>query len=517
MNIYTIKSDLTTNQLFKGNLNKSPKHCFVKNVLSKTSNHTKPKQQRCLDSDPKEKKMCWSEDQVGVMESIRNTINLFINTFKNIPLYFTKKSFLLQGISGGLILLFAVAISAIITLWPQHDIILYPEYWYEPLGPNIVGYLTISTANLLIDAWTVMKVDVIWSWSSYLELFLSTLLGFVVPYVAFYIVWVYFFEKRHPMPFIGQICLCMAYLSKSLSFWFLFPHNLRVHNKVFRRRLLSYLSLFPIYFLIGIGYTQISSLFFVVTEGLQWCLGIFLPIFKKFNTWICTKVAFKAAGRKDISAKLAMICMIGSMHSFSVALLLGSKITTANAFLVMSLDCIPNILSCVKIVKQNRVGLNNNNECLQNEALKCLTLIELLKSSIPIIYCASFLVAYYGPNAKVLGNIQNDYWQYEKVNDIFGKLGRIAIFLIFDVIRGTTFGVILWRYCKLNVYQTYCYLVRQHGILIFMYIAGCLTVVMSCYHTYLRFTPIHFDSNDPPNFTYLFLFTNKVKCIGFVR
>ena len=487
MNIYTINSDPKTNQHFKGNLNDSSKHCFVKNVLSNPSNHTKPTQERCRDSDSKEKKKCWSEDNEGVMESITKPINRFIQMFRNIPIYFTKKSFLLQGICGGLILLFAVAISAIITLWPQHDIILYPECWYEPLGPIIVGYLTISTANVLVDCWTVMKVDMIWSWNSYLELFLSTLLGFVVPYVAFYIVWVYVLLKPHPMPFIGHICLGIAYLSKSLAFWFLFPPNLRVDNKVFRSRLLSYLSLFPIYFLIGIGYTQISSLFFVVPESLQWCLGIFLPIFKKFNTWVCTKIAFKAAGGKDISAKLAMICMIGSMHSFSVALLLGSKITTANAFLVMSIDCIPNIWSCVKIVKQNHVGSNMNYKSPQNEALKCLTLIEMLKTSIPVIYCASFLIAYYGPNAKVLGNIQNDYWQYEKVNDVFDKLGRIVIFFIFDVIRGTTLGVILWRYCRLNLYQTYCHLVRHHGILIFMYIAGCLTVVMSCYLTYLRF------------------------------
>ena len=54
----------------------------------------------------------------------------------------------------------------------------------------------------------------------------------------------------------------------------------------------------------------------------------------------------------------------------------------------------------------------------QNPALFCLTLKEFMELSIPAVYCASFLMAYYGPNAEVLGNVKNDYWQFEKVENV---------------------------------------------------------------------------------------------------
>ena len=46
------------------------------------------------------------------------------------------------------------------------------------------------------------------------------------------------------------------------------------------------------------------------------------------------------------------------------------------------------------------------------EALKILVLCETLEFIMPLGYMACFVVAYYGPNADVLGNVKNDYWQY---------------------------------------------------------------------------------------------------------
>ena len=395
-------------------------------------------------------------------------------------IHFIDESSTFYGICGIiLIILLSVAASTIITLCPQHDIILNPEYWYEPLPPIIIGYFAISTGNIIIDCWTVMKIDLIMTWTAYFELFCLTSLGFLTPYSSIYLVWVHFLRYRYPMPFIGQICLAVGYICKCVSLWFIFPRHLR-HNQMFRKRLLAYLSLFPLYFIIGIGYTQISSLVFMVPDTLQWTLGICLPIFKKFNTWISIKVAFKAAGSNDVSAKLAMICSIGSIHAFSVSLLLGSKITFANACLIAMIDCIPNIFCCAKLLKPNQIDTKMDNSS-NNEALKCLILTEMLKTIIPIIYVFSFLIAYFGPNANVLGNVQNDYWQYEKVDDVSEKFSRIGMFFIFDVGRVIIFSALIWRYCKFDIYGTYCNIIRHYGVLIFFYITGCLSVVMCCY------------------------------------
>ena len=41
------------------------------------------------------------------------------------------------GLIGILILISTIAMSLIVTLWPQHNSILQPEYWYDPIIRNL--------------------------------------------------------------------------------------------------------------------------------------------------------------------------------------------------------------------------------------------------------------------------------------------------------------------------------------------------------------------------------------------
>ena len=47
-----------------------------------------------------------------------------------------------------------------------------------------------------------------------------------------------------------------------------------------------------------------------------------------------------------------------------------------------------------------------------------LVLAELCEGLTPLAYAISFSMAYYGPNAELLGNIKSDYWHYEAVQDV---------------------------------------------------------------------------------------------------
>ena len=397
-----------------------------------------------------------------------------------------ERSTCLQGSSGGIIVALIVLYSTIITLWPQSNVIKYPEYWFESLGPIITGYLIVDAANTITNATIVMNVVTLQSWKKYFQLLMSIVIGYVASYVSIYLIWVHGFSYRHPMPFIGQACLMISYIVKVISFWFLFPQNER-KNKDFRKRLIGYMCLFPLYFLIAQAYTQLSSLFFSVPLNVQWCLGFFVPVLKKFNMWIAAKIAFKAAGGATISAKLAMICGVGGMHSFMMVLLLASKVQPMTAYLVMTLDCLPNLWSCVKIVKMHRHRSDVSSTLTPSsddaaktqlkEAVQCLTLKESLELFIPVVYCASFVIAYHGPNAKIMGNIRNDYWQFEKVENLFGKLSTVGIFFTIDAVRAIISALSLWYFCEINVCKTYCHIMYHYGILILFYIMAALNVV----------------------------------------
>ena len=183
----------------------------------------------------------------------------------------------------------------LITCLPQHNVFQHPVYWFEPLAPIFIGYLVADTANTLTNSIMVMNSNTIKSWKKFFQLLVLQTLGFVIPYAGIYLIWVQILNYQHPLPFIGKVCLSTSYISKIIAFWFLFPKSERL-NKDYRKRLIGYMWLFLIFFLISQAYAQLSAAFLNVPSRFQWSLGVFLPILKKFNMWISTKVAFKAAG-----------------------------------------------------------------------------------------------------------------------------------------------------------------------------------------------------------------------------
>ena len=69
-----------------------------------------------------------------------------------------QKSYFLKASSALVILIFAVLNSAIITVWPQHNVILNPQYWYEPLFPICLGYILIGSIGKNVQCYMVMNI-----------------------------------------------------------------------------------------------------------------------------------------------------------------------------------------------------------------------------------------------------------------------------------------------------------------------------------------------------------------------
>ena len=393
------------------------------------------------------------------------TLNSFYLTY--------QKSYLLKASSGLLILIFAVLNSTIITVLPQHNVILNPQYWYEPLFPICLGYILIGSIGKNVQCYMVMNIINIISSKSLIVIYLASVFGCSVTYVTIYILWVYGLGQCHPMPFVGHCCTLAMWISNNIALWLLLSTKTGANNNLTQKRIWIYISLAPIILFIGTFYAQFSSFLSKTPTKYQWCLGLLLPFMKKLSTMVATKVALKAAVEESLSAKIAMIANVGSIHSFSVSLLMGSDISSITAYVIIFLDSIPNILSFRKVIKLDRSGLKHG----QMEELKCLAVKEFMEISIPIVYCMSFVIAYYGPNAELLGNVKNEYWQYRKVNNVFSKLTNNSIFILVDAIRGAVFGLLLWRLCKLNILKVYCEIISTYGILIWVYISGALAVV----------------------------------------
>ena len=125
--------------------------------------------------------------------------------------------------------------------------------------------------------------------------------------------------------------------------------------------------------------------------------------------------------------------------------------SSTTAFILISFESIPSLWSCIKIVKRKRQKCSAQFCGQLDETVKCLVVEEYFELLIPLVYCGSFVLAYYGPNSEVIGNVRNDYWQYEKVENLPEKLENISSFAIIVAARGFIFSCGLWITCRVNI------------------------------------------------------------------
>ena len=147
-------------------------------------------------------------------------------------------------IYGILILVLVFLCSLIMTAWPQHNVVLMPEYWYEPLRLYLIGSILPDALFWMMSAMMILNTEVIRSWRAFWQLYFGQCSICTLVYASIYTIWVYVVQKRHPMPFFGLPFLYITYALNTLSFWFLFPPNLRIDDKPFRKRLSAYFQWF---------------------------------------------------------------------------------------------------------------------------------------------------------------------------------------------------------------------------------------------------------------------------------
>ena len=89
----------------------------------------------------------------------------------------------------------------------------------------------------------------------------------------------------------------------------------------------------------------------------------------------------------------------------------------------------------------------------KEELLMKLLLNELVELLTPIMFVISFIVAYYGPNATIIGNVKNNYWQYGKIENISNYVVIVLIVTVIDLCVGLWSISFITILCKINVYQ----------------------------------------------------------------
>ena len=75
----------------------------------------------------------------------------------------------------------------------------------------------------------------------------------------------------------------------------------------------------------------------------------------------------------------------------------------------------------------------------------------------------TIVLAFFGPNAAVLGNISDDYWQYEAIDDINGYLSSLGLFFSIEFSCAIVTAIILWFACRINLCKAFVALQEEFG------------------------------------------------------
>ena len=75
---------------------------------------------------------------------------------------------------------------------------------------------------------------------------------------------------------------------------------------------------------------------------------------------------------------------------------------------------------------------------------------ELTEFLVPHVFIIAFFIAYEGPNAGIIGNVQNNYWQYHKVENLKSYAFDLILMTVIDVSSAIVSITLVWKLCKID-------------------------------------------------------------------
>ena len=114
------------------------------------------------------------------------------------------------------------------------------------------------------------------------------------------------------------------------------------------------------------------------------------------------------------------------------------------------------------------------------EEIDWLILTERIETIIPMAYLALMLMAYYGPNAEILGSVKLTIWHYRSsITDINEFVTNLSLLLVIDGSSLVINGILLWKFCNTNVLKVMQNQQKLFGYYMLVVEGSLLTEVIS--------------------------------------
>ena len=222
-------------------------------------------------------------------------------------------------------------------------------------------------------------------------------------------------------------------------------------------------------------YTLLAILFQKIPSGFQWILVIILPLQRELNIYVVYKLYKKFSNADELVMKSFLNIHINAGHSLFLVIKIGSMATDVTTYLILGVEFLINLYSCYKIFKLHRTKVTVLSQIRQldskkKEEVQMLVVCEMMEILVPLVYLSTFLIAYYGPNANILGNIRNDYWQFTAVKDVETLMVNVFKMFFIDLCSILIGGMFLWKFCSVNLLFKCCRMMNSYWKIISVYV-----------------------------------------------
>ena len=388
------------------------------------------------------------------------------NNYTNEINYVTRKSI---SYWNGLHILSILAICAVhlipLSIIPRNNSIIYQSYWFEFNLPVAI-FMILMTANDLLNLLVFTKEESLLCKPVFLRLYSLYLMAWIVPYILSYWLWSVYLSYNHPMPYLG-FNFIISQIIFMVGIWFVLPSDL-LSKPEFRRKMTIYTWYFLWSLMLVIQNEVIAFMFKNLPSMLQWIMAFIIPALKELDKYVRTRMVNKMAGCNDEAATVLLGVAINLLYAMIIAVrFVGAE--TITVVLIMMVEFAHHLIMTYQSIKIHEKVTYYDDEDQSVEKKKSLTnivLAELTEGITPLAYATAIAMAYYGPNAHILGNIKNNYWGYEKVENIQRVFQMLFLLFAVDTVSVLFNAFWLWTRVNVNLFREFCSVLGNYWYLI---------------------------------------------------
>ena len=357
-----------------------------------------------------------------------------------------------------IIIVLASSASAIpFCVFPAHDLVKFPEFWYEILYHAAIvisydwGFWTFLAGSMLNirhfhRTQTILYVCMIG------DVFM------VFIFTSTYVFWTKILNYRYPIPFGGYSNVFVGYALVWVTIWWNIPRDLRKNEKM--RKRMKYFSMVMVLAVNMVGIQLGLILVLKKLKGrFQPLLALAFPAARELFVWLGKKAAKNCADGDKTKTSLLWMYSMSTNHAIILCYVISSIANDATSWALMVTDFLLNIFLSIRIVWTQK-RYTSSVPTLINQ-IQELAIYELVECHAPLSFMIVFAMAYYTPVGIVVGNVSNGYWAFDAVDDINSTLAKMALYFMVDFSSTILSGMILWIGCSISLRKVFVQLQRE--------------------------------------------------------